>query len=52
MKQGKRLTVDMKKLLTKNGFNHENYLYIKNTTTSVEFVHRTTGETVEIQKGR
>ena len=50
MKQGKRLTVEMKKLLTKNGFNHEDYLYIKNTTHTIEFVHRTSGERLMIYK--
>lgn len=50
MKQGKRLTVEMKKLLTKNGFNHEDYLYTKNTTHTIEFVHRRTNKKLLIEK--
>ena len=50
MKQGKRLTVEMKKLLAKNGFNHEDYLYTKNTTHTIEFVHRRTYGRLIIEK--
>lgn len=52
MKQGKRLTVEMKKMLTANGYDYADYLYIKNTTHTVEFVHRVTGKTVLIEKVR
>lgn len=50
MKQGKRLTVEMKKVLQKNGYDHSDYLYTKNTTHTYEFVHRKTGERILIEK--
>ena len=50
MKQGKRLTIEMKKMLAAYGFDYNDYLYIKNTTHTVEFVHRRTGKTLLIEK--
>lgn len=50
MKQGKRITREMKMMLIRNGYNPDDYLYIKNTTHTVEFVHRKTRKTILIEK--
>lgn len=50
MKHGKRLTVEMKKMLSSNGFDYKEYLYIKNTTNTVEFVNVKSGRIVVIEK--
>ena len=51
LKLGKRLTVEMKKMLSENGFDYREYLYIKNTTNTVEFVNVKSGKIVMIEKG-
>ena len=50
MKHGKRLTVEMKVLLKKNGYDPEDFLYTKNTSYSIEFVNRNTNERIVISK--
>lgn len=50
MKHGKKLTVEMKKLLSANGYEHKEYLYIKNTSHTVEFVNVKSGKIVVIEK--
>lgn len=50
MKHGKRLTVEMKKMLSSNGHEPKDYLYIKNTTNTVEFVNVKNRKIVVIEK--
>ena len=50
MKHGKRLTVEMKVLLKKYGYDPEDFLYIKNTNYKIEFVNRNTNETIVIER--
>lgn len=50
MKHGKRLTVEMKKMLSSNGYEPKDYLYIKNTTNTVEFMNVKNGKIVVIEK--
>ena len=50
MKNGKKLNAGMRKLISKHGFNYENYLYIKNTSTEITFIHKDGSQTITINK--
>lgn len=50
MKHGKKLTVEMKMLLKKNGYDPEDFLYIKNTPNTIHFLNRNTKEIVVFEK--
>ena len=50
MKHGKRLTVEMKVLLKKYGYDPENFLFTKNTNYKIEFVNRNTNERIVIDR--
>lgn len=50
MKNGKKLNAGMRKLISKHGFNYENYLYIKNTSTEITFIHKDGRQTITINK--
>lgn len=44
LKHGKRLKRRHKELLNSQGHNHKNYLVVKDTPESTEFVNRETGK--------
>ena len=50
MKNGKKLNSTMRKLMTAHGFNYENYLYTKNTSTETVFVHKDGSQTITIKR--
>ena len=50
MKHGKKLTVEMKMLLKKNGYDPDDFLYIKNTPNIIHFLNRNTKEIVMIER--
>lgn len=50
MKHGKKLTNEMKNVLTNNGYDFKEFLYIKNTTNTYEFVNVKSGKIVVIEK--
>lgn len=50
MKNGKKLTFEMKKLLTKNGYDANDYLYVKNQEEIITFVKKDTKEIVVVRK--
>ncbi len=50
MKQAKRLTLKMKKILKDNSIDHEKYLYIKNTNKQIMLVNTETGVIISVFK--
>ncbi len=50
MKNGRRITREMKMFLLKNGLDPKDYLYTKNTTTFYEFLNKVTNERITINK--
>lgn len=50
MKNGKRLTVAQKELLSANGYDSEKYLRVKDLPTMLIVVHRVTGKQEMILK--
>lgn len=49
MKQGKKLTMQMKKLLKKNNIDPKKYLYTKNELNKLEVVNIETGNIILIK---
>lgn len=50
MKHGKNPNVRQKKILTQWHLNYENWLVVKDTSTEMQIIHRTTGEIRTISK--
>ncbi len=46
LKHGKRLKRRHKSFLVSQGYNHNDYLIVKDTTAIMEFVNRVTGRTL------
>ncbi|MDB7084939.1 DUF6906 family protein [Thomasclavelia ramosa] len=50
MKQAKKLTVAMKKLINKNSLNPNDYWFIKNTCDQLVIIHKKTNKIIKIAK--
>ena len=50
LKQAKKLTVAMKKLINKNGLNPNDYWFIKNTCDQLVIIHKKTNKIIKIAK--
>lgn len=46
MKQGKKLTLKMKKFLEDKGFNSKEYLVERNTPTEIGFINKKTNQVI------
>lgn len=48
--QTRRLTREMKILLSEHGYDSDNYLWVKLTKQSVTFVNKTTGNKITLER--